>query len=59
MSVYTLEHLLEMQFNRIIGCFSDMCLCNFGALFGQCISILVPCDLTVSWYPLQYNLFMF
>jgi len=33
-----------------------MCLCNFGALLSQYISLFVPCDLTVSWYPLQCNL---
>jgi len=43
----------------MVGCFSDMCLCNFGALFGQCMSMFIPCDLTVSWCPLQCNLFMF
>ena len=36
-----------------------MCLCNFGTLFGQCISMFIPCNLTVSWYPLQCSLFMF
>jgi len=33
-----------------------MCLCNFGALLSQCISMFIPCDLTVPWYPLQCNL---
>ena len=43
----------------MVGCFSGMCLCNFGTLFGQCISKFILCDLTVSWYPLQCSLFMF
>ena len=30
----------------MVGCFSDMCLCNFCTLFGQCISMFIPCDLT-------------
>jgi hypothetical protein len=33
-----------------------MCLCNFGTLFGQCIGMFIPCDLAVSWYPLQCSL---
>jgi hypothetical protein len=36
-----------------------MCLCNFGALLSQCIGLFVPCDLTVSWCPLQCDLFVF
>jgi len=31
-----------------------MCLYNFGTLFGQYNSMFIPCDLTVSWYPLQW-----
>ena len=38
------------------GRFSNMCLCNFGALLSQYISLFIPCDLIVSWYPLQCNL---
>jgi hypothetical protein len=29
-------------------CFSYMCLCNFGALFGQYVSLLISCNLAVS-----------
>ena len=28
-------------------CFSDMCLCNFGALFGQYVSLFISCNLAV------------
>ena len=48
-----------MQLNRAVGCFSHICVCNFGALFGQYISLFFPCNLAVSWYPLQCNLFVF
>jgi len=35
-----------------------MCLCNFGAILSQYFSLFIPCNLTVSWYPLQCNLFV-
>ena len=43
----------------VLWCFSNMCLWNFGTLSGKRIGTFIPCNLTVSWYPLQYNLFMF
>jgi len=43
----------------MVECFSNICLCKFGTLFGQCIGLIIPCDLAVSWYPLQYNMSMF
>ena len=38
---------------------SAICLYNFGALFGQYIGLFVPCNLAVSWYPMQCDLFVF
>jgi len=32
-----------------------MCLYDLGTLFDQCISVFISCDLTMFWYPLQYN----
>ena len=31
----------------MVRCFSNMCLCDFGAIFGQCISVFISCDFTV------------
>jgi len=42
------------KLKRVVGCFSNMCLCNFDAFLSQYISLFVPCDLRVFWYPLQF-----